>query len=1205
MTLLQQANKALRDQNYEAAWALYLKLLQQERLPTSTVVSSLRILQIRLQGLSNPTQEAMLQQISAVLAQPTASQTQAALSGMPVPTPKLADQASQARDSVLAAQRWEQILQQPNPALDADTLVRASQALFKADNFPLAHQALQQALAKAPEHAGAKREHKNQYYYHAYSVWLMQTTEGRGDWYKADGLSERPNWKTAVDLCRPYINKPRGAIAAHDLRQWTQAGLLCAEEHWYRQDHARAITILRETLAPLTANCPPELTPALIETIETARATPEADRSAPSQRLQEALSGLDADILTVPEWLCLYDLLNWNGLLQLGYLAREHAIQRALRQADAEDADSDSLQQGARAALDQGELDRAGRYLARLPEEVQKTAAAAELRAVQALFAGDLEAFRQQWPHPPHPVDKRFREYLRGKSVAVVGPAPTGSADGAEIDGFDVVVRMNWRGPVSLPEAAEFGRKTHVALYNAHTVRLLSAEGRLGLVKALDFCLIRRARYDLDRLPWEAGRVRNLVEYPGGFYKSLNAVPALLFDLLLHGADRIRLYKVNFYLGERHHARGYRGPTDGELSANPLRRLQPVMGNHDLVGQINFFRGTSGSYLHHLQSLDHKLPENYLEEIQSGITTIAQRFSNPYWDLRTPEAIKNIEEWKAQHTYNKSLRTYRQNLFRSSADYKRLLQLKNKHKGKRCFILGNGPSLQNQRLDLLRDEITFVTNWFVNSEEYERIKPTYYCVSSHEMFGGWGKADPKLNADFYNLMQQKAKHTTKFFSFTFRDYINSGNLFPGEEVNYLLFERPKQHVDEVGDLSLDLGMQLDDGYTVILSMCIPLAVHMGFDEIILLGCDCDYGIKNEGDKKKYFYKSELHKTSTSKFESLQRIWADEGPLFKSYEIVNRKLLSLGIRFINATHGGKLEKLQRIQYEKLFYKTSVISTTQRDEYAFATVLNNRFVPGFVSLLCSLQEVHPDITHPFIVFYNEKLSPLSNVNKQLISSLYPYIVFRHADEKRYNYIWLESAKKLKTPEKLKPAFFILEAFSLTEFQKVITLDSDMLIVGSITCLFDLDVKFSACQAIDYDKAINRPFVNTGVMVLGKESLSESAYNAFLNHKISESFVKGTGKADQAIINDFHKFGSYICLDEKYNVTKRKYPDDKSFSIANISNDDIRVIHYVGEKPWKRHEAEFEKNYKKIESLWHQKFFSYYRNNFEDMMPLLFPD
>lgn len=571
MTLLQEANQALRDQRYDAALGLYMQLLQEGSVPTSAVHPSLRILQSRLQCLRDPAQQAKLQQISAALA--------------PTPTPALADQAAQARDWVLAAQRWEQILRQPNPALDAGSLVQASQALFKADNFPLAHQALQQALAKAPEHAGAKREHKNQYYYHAYSNWLMKTTEGRSDWYKADGLSERPNWKTAVDLCRPYIDKPRGAVAPHDLRQWTQAGLLWAEEHLDRQDHVRATAILRETMAPLTAACPPELTKALIETIETARAKPGADLSAPSKRLEQALSTLDSDTLRVPEWLCIFDMLNWNGLLQLGNLARQHAIQRAMRQADAEGADVASLQQGVCAALEQGELERAGRYLARLPTAAQKTARAAELRAVHALFSGHLEAFRKEWPHTPRPVDQRFREYLRGKSVAVVGPAPTESTDGAEIDSFDVVARINWRGIESLKELDEFGQHTNISLHNAHTARLFPIKKQLVIVKKLDYLLTRRPNLVHSLQSPQASKIRIISEYPASFYKSLNSVPAVVFDLLLHGADNIKVFKINFYLSERHHFEAYRDCSNQGFSRLPLRNLQPVLANHQLTTQ--------------------------------------------------------------------------------------------------------------------------------------------------------------------------------------------------------------------------------------------------------------------------------------------------------------------------------------------------------------------------------------------------------------------------------------------------------------------------------------------------------------------------------------------------------------------------------------------------------------------------------------------
>lgn len=40
--------------------------------------------------------------------------------------------------------------------------------------------------------------------------------------------------------------------------------------------------------------------------------------------------------------------------------------------------------------------------------------------------------------------------------------------------------------------------------------------------------------------------------------------------------------------------------------------------------------------------------------------------------------------------------------------------MKDIYKRKRAFILGNGPSINQQDLTLLRDETTFVANWFIN-----------------------------------------------------------------------------------------------------------------------------------------------------------------------------------------------------------------------------------------------------------------------------------------------------------------------------------------------------------------------------------------------------------------------------------------------------------------------------------------------------------
>ena len=58
----------------------------------------------------------------------------------------------------------------------------------------------------------------------------------------------------------------------------------------------------------------------------------------------------------------------------------------------------------------------------------------------------------------------------------------------------------------------------------------------------------------------------------------------------------------------------------------------------------------------------------------------------------------------------------------------RLYALKDLHCGKRCFIIGNGPSLAMADLDRLQDEITFASNRITLAFEETRWRPTYYTL---------------------------------------------------------------------------------------------------------------------------------------------------------------------------------------------------------------------------------------------------------------------------------------------------------------------------------------------------------------------------------------------------------------------------------------------------------------------------------------------
>lgn len=61
-------------------------------------------------------------------------------------------------------------------------------------------------------------------------------------------------------------------------------------------------------------------------------------------------------------------------------------------------------------------------------------------------------------------------------------------------------------------------------------------------------------------------------------------------------------------------------------------------------------------------------------------------------------------------------------------------KMKRVYKGKRCFIVGNGPSLKTEDLELLKKEITFGSNGIFHLYGRTEWRPTFYFVESMKVF---------------------------------------------------------------------------------------------------------------------------------------------------------------------------------------------------------------------------------------------------------------------------------------------------------------------------------------------------------------------------------------------------------------------------------------------------------------------------------------
>lgn len=264
--------------------------------------------------------------------------------------------------------------------------------------------------------------------------------------------------------------------------------------------------------------------------------------------------------------------------------------------------------------------------------------------------------------------------------------------------------------------------------------------------------------------------------------------------------------------------------------------------------------------------------------------------------------IRKAYEWEQRQV--SSLKAY----WAMIPERPRLKQFKDLHANqKRCFIIGNGPSILQQDLTKLKDEFVFVTNQFVQHQQYNEINPTYYCVNIELLQYN------NLHAEWYQLMLEKAANTVKFFSLRVKPFIEKHNLFVNEPIFYLNFMGIP--IWETKSMSLDITRKVCYGGTLIIDFCLPLAFHMGFREVYLLGCDCDYKVDEADDLSKGYFYPVSRPFDQQSLEEHGKPWYDK--VTASYCVAKQAFERRGRKIYNAGIGGKLEVFERVNYDELF------------------------------------------------------------------------------------------------------------------------------------------------------------------------------------------------------------------------------------------------------------------------------------------------
>ncbi|MFZ1807724.1 MAG: hypothetical protein WAU36_10900 [Cyclobacteriaceae bacterium] len=235
-------------------------------------------------------------------------------------------------------------------------------------------------------------------------------------------------------------------------------------------------------------------------------------------------------------------------------------------------------------------------------------------------------------------------------------------------------------------------------------------------------------------------------------------------------------------------------------------------------------------------------------------------------------------------------------------------QFENKHRGKRAFVIVNGPSLKDQDINWLSDDITFVVSGFYRHEVIRKWQPTYYSIIDKNFFDG-----SEQSRNLFSQLNEVIKKSI-FFIPLFRGLKSNEllSLLPSERTFYAaLAGGPTKSVDFTGVVQSFYGVS---------AFALAQAIFMGCSPIYLLGFDHDY-LANRG-LDRHFYTGGTIPGATGNSKTLaERIPYDTEmeanlKLWKNYRSLKRIAEKKGIKIYNATNGGYLDVFERIDYNKL-------------------------------------------------------------------------------------------------------------------------------------------------------------------------------------------------------------------------------------------------------------------------------------------------
>lgn len=228
-------------------------------------------------------------------------------------------------------------------------------------------------------------------------------------------------------------------------------------------------------------------------------------------------------------------------------------------------------------------------------------------------------------------------------------------------------------------------------------------------------------------------------------------------------------------------------------------------------------------------------------------------------------------------------------------------------------------------------------------------------------------------------------------------------------------------------------------------------------------------------------------------------------------------------------------------------------------ACCSTLNDLYFEGFLTFFYSLKQHNPSFNLPYYIF---TWGELSDTNIAKLKRAYHNFKFKNIDNSRYNGVEYSTKWRNWNINCINR----FEIFTLSDYDKIIFLDADMLVLGNIDYLFNINVDFGACEIVkgsemDHPGKFNKTLksFDGGLMVISKKYLNHDTQKALIDIALQKKWT-----SDEPILNVYFDNNKTTYLSKEYNLL--------SPEISDGSLKTAKIIQFVGvKKPWYKGQIE----------------------------------